>query len=84
MAKNYAEFIIRHKVLTVILSILMVMSMGYGAQFLTFTNDYRIFFGEDNPQLLAIEELQDTYSKNDNVIFLLVPEDGKVFSNRTL
>ena len=84
MAKNYAEFIIRHKVLTVILSILMVMSMGFGAQFLTFTNDYRIFFGEDNPQLLAFEELQDTYSKNDNVIFLLVPEDGKVFSNRTL
>ena len=84
MAKNYAEFIIRHKVLTVILSILMVMSMGFGAQFLTFTNDYRIFFGEDNPQLLAFEELQDTYSKNDNVMFLLVPEDGKVFSNRTL
>ncbi len=84
MAKNYAEFIIRHKVLTVILSILVVMSMGFGAQFLTFTNDYRIFFGEDNPQLLAFEELQDTYSKNDNVIFLLVPEDGKVFSNRTL
>ena len=84
MEKNYAEFIIRHKVLTVILSILMVMSMGFGAQFLTFTNDYRIFFGEDNPQLLAFEELQDTYSKNDNVMFLLVPEDGKVFSNRTL
>ncbi|MFB3059405.1 MAG: RND family transporter [Gammaproteobacteria bacterium] len=84
MEKNYAEFIIRHKVLTIILSILMVMSMGFGAQFLTFTNDYRIFFGEDNPQLLAFEELQDTYSKNDNVMFLLVPEDGKVFSNRTL
>ena len=84
MEKNYAEFIIQHKVLTIILSILMVMSMGFGAQFLTFTNDYRIFFGEDNPQLLAFEELQDTYSKNDNVMFLLVPEDGKVFSNRTL
>jgi len=84
MAKNYAEFIIRHKVLTVILSILIVMSMGFGAQFLTFTNDYRIFFGEDNPQLLAFEDLQDTYSKNDNVMFLLVPEDGNVFSNRTL
>jgi len=84
MAKNYAEFIIRHKILAVILSILMVMSMGYGAQFLTFTNDYRIFFGEDNPQLLAFEDLQDTYSKNDNVMLLLVPEDGKVFSNRTL
>jgi predicted RND superfamily exporter protein len=84
MAKNYAEFIIRYKYLTVILSIMMVMAMGFGAQFLTFTNDYRVFFGEDNPQLLAFEELQDTYSKNDNVMFLLVPEDGEVFTNRTL
>lgn len=84
MVKKYAEFIIRHKIITVILSILMVMAMGFGAQFLTFTNDYRVFFGEDNPQLVAFENLQDTYSKNDNVMFLLVPEDGEVFTNKTL
>ena len=84
MVKNYAEFIIRHKYLTVILSIMTVMAMGFGSQFLTFTNDYRVFFGEDNPQLLAFEDLQDTYSKNDNVMFLLVPEDGEVFTNKTL
>ena len=84
MVKNYAEFIIRHKIITVILSVMMVMAMGFGAQFLTFTNDYRVFFGEDNPQLIAFEELQDTYSKNDNVMFILVPEDGEVFTNKTL
>ena len=84
MVKNYAEYIIRHKIITVILSVVMVMAMGFGAQFLTFTNDYRVFFGEDNPQLIAFEELQDTYSKNDNVMFILVPEDGEVFTNKTL
>ena len=84
MAKNYAEFIIRHKVITVILSVMMVVAMGAGARNLTFTNDYRVFFGEDNPQLLAFENLQDTYSKNDNVMFVLVPKDGEVFSNKTL
>ncbi|MFA9419983.1 MAG: RND family transporter [Gammaproteobacteria bacterium] len=84
MAKNYAEFIIRHKGLSVLLSIVAIMVMGFGAQFLTFTNDYRVFFGEDNPQLVAFENLQDTYSKNDNVMFLLVPRSGEVFSNETL
>ena len=84
MVINYAEFIIRHKITTVILSVLMIMAMGFGAQYLTFTNDYRVFFGEDNPQLVAFENLQDTYSKNDNVMFLLVPKDGKVFTNETL
>jgi len=84
MAKSYAEFIIRHKGLTVLLNIVAIAAMGYGAQFLTFTNDYRVFFGEDNPQLLAFEDLQDTYSKDDNVMFLLVPRSGDVFSNDTL
>jgi len=84
MTKKYAEFIIRYKTITVVLSVMMIMAMGFGAQFLTFTNDYRVFFGEDNPQLVAFENLQDTYSKNDNVMFLLVPEDGKVFTNKTL
>ena len=38
MVKNYAEFIIRHKGLSVLLSIVAIMVMGFGAQFLTFTN----------------------------------------------
>jgi predicted RND superfamily exporter protein len=84
MARNYAEFIIRHKGISVFLSIVAIFAMGFGAQFLTFTNDYRVFFGEDNPQLVAFENLQDTYSKNDNVMFLLAPQNGEVFSNETL
>ncbi len=84
MVKNYAKWIIKKRVITVILSIIVVMAMGAGAKNLTFTNDYRVFFGEDNPQLVAFENLQDTYSKNDNVMFLLVPKDGKVFTNKTL
>jgi len=84
MPKNYALFVLRHKWLTVILSVLWILAMGAGAQHLTFTNDYRVFFGEDNPQLVAFENIQDTYSKNDNVMFLLVPEDGQVFTRETL
>ena len=84
MAKRYAEFILRNKLITVILSVVWIMAMGAGAQHLTFTNDYRVFFGEDNPQLVAFENLQDTYSKSDNVMFVLVPEDGQVFTRETL
>jgi len=84
MVKKYAEFILRHKWKTVILSILWIMAMGPGLQHFAFTNDYRVFFGEDNPQLVAFENLQDTYSKNDNVMFVLAPEDGQVFTSKTL
>ena len=84
MAKQYAEFILQHKWKTVMLSVLWIMLMGAGAQHLTFTNDYRVFFGEDNPQLVAFEDLQNTYSKNDNVMYVVVPPDGQVFTRETL
>ncbi|MDH5356980.1 MAG: MMPL family transporter, partial [Gammaproteobacteria bacterium] len=63
---------------------LWVMAMGAGAQHLTFNDDYRAFFGEDNPQLLAFENIQDTYSRSDNVLILLAPKDGEVFTRPTL
>ena len=84
MAKKFVEFIIRFKWSTVLLTLIWIMAMGSGAQYLTFTNDYRVFFGDDNPQLLAFENIQDTYSRSDNVMFLLAPEDGEVFTRATL
>ncbi len=84
MAARYARFILRHQWATVLLVVLWVAAMGAGAQYLTFTNDYRVFFGEENPQLLAFENLQDTYSRNDNAMFVLVPADGNVFTRDTL
>ena len=56
-----------------------LMLLASGARFLEFTNDYRVFFGEGNPQLKAFDNLQDTYTKNDNVLIMLMPKSGKVF-----
>ncbi len=84
MARQFAEFIIRFKWFTVILTIAWIMLMGAGTQYLTFTNDYRVFFGDDNPQLVAFENIQDTYSRSDNAMLLLAPKGGQVFTRPTL
>ena len=84
MAERYAAFILRHKWAAVVLALLWVAAMAAGARNLGFTTDYRVFFGEDNPQLTAFENLQDTYSRNDNVMFVLAPADGEVFTRDTL
>ncbi|MGD8349947.1 MAG: MMPL family transporter [Gammaproteobacteria bacterium] len=84
MVERYAAFILRHRWVTILLALTWVAAMGAGARYLTFTSDYRVFFGEDNPQLVAFENLQDTYSRNDNAMFVLAPEDGDVFTRETL
>lgn len=84
MIESYTRWIIRWKYLVVLASIAAVIAAAYGGQFLGFSNDYRMFFGEDNPQLLAFEKMQKTFNKNDNILFVITPKSGKVFSRETL
>ena len=84
MAKNYAEWLVRWRYFILISSIVLVAAIGSGARFITFDTDYRVFFSEDNPQLKTFEQLQNTYTKTDNVMFVLAPKDGNVFNRETL
>jgi len=80
----FGEWIIRHRLAVVLGTLLAVAFFAAGGRYLTFVNDSRIFFSKKNPQLQALDALENTYSKNDNVFFALAPEDGDVFTPRVL
>ena len=82
--EHYAKWIIRWRYVVIAISLLLVCLLTSGGQFLSFKNDYRVFFGKDNPELQAFENLQATYSKTDNLLFMLEPKDGQVFTPTTL
>lgn len=84
MSGSFITWIIRYRYVVAIFTILSVLSLGYGGKKLVFTNDYRIFFGPENPQLKAFENLQDQYTKNDNLLYMLEPKDGNAISRETL
>ena len=84
MAEKFARWVIQWRYLVIIITLLLVGLATSGARFLSFTTDYRVFFSEDNPQLNAFESLQNTYTKTDNVMFVLEPDDGQVFTLKTL
>ena len=84
MSATLSQFVIRYRWLVLILSIVIALMLGQGGSRLAFTNDYRVFFGADNPQLLAFEELQDTYNRADNVLIAFAPKDGNVFKPEVL
>ena len=68
----------------ILAALFLVAVASSGILRLGFSGDYRIFFDEDNPQLLALEALEDTYGKNENVVFLIVPDDGNATSETAL
>jgi predicted RND superfamily exporter protein len=82
--RRFGELVIKYRWLVIIACLLMVGFMASGAKNLSMTTNYRVFFSEDNPQRMAFEALENTYTKNDNVMFVIAPDDGKVFSKRVM
>jgi len=67
-----------------LLSLVVVFSLASGARFLSFATDYQIWFSEDNPQYLDFTAIQKTFVKSDNVVILITPKEGEVFTQETL
>ncbi|MBW2502202.1 MAG: RND family transporter, partial [Deltaproteobacteria bacterium] len=78
------QWVIRYRWLLVIGCLFFAAAAGSGIFRLTFNNDLRAFFSEANPQLQALEELEKTYNKIDNVFFVIAPRDADVFTTKTL
>ena len=81
---RFGEVVLRFRWLIMLATLVAVALAASGGSRLEFTTNYRVFFSPDNPQLLAFEDLENTYTKNDNVLFVLTPADGRVFTPQTL
>ena len=55
-----------------------------GAPFIGVTNDYRSLFDEDNPQLAALDALEETYSASNVALIAIAPRQGSAFTRETL
>jgi len=77
-------WIIKYRWWIIFVSLAVVILAASGGSHLHFTNNYRVFFSDDNPQLLAFEAQENTYTKNDNILFVVTPENGNVFTRETL
>jgi len=84
MTRAYANAVIRLRWLIIAATLAVVALAAFGIPRLGFSTNYRVFFGKDNPQLLAFEAMQNTYTADDNVLFCLAPKDGNVFTRDTL
>ncbi len=72
-----------HPWIVIGLSLVLAVTAASGMRFLDFSNNYRVFFSPDNPDLVAFDKFQDTYTKNDNILFAVQPAEGDVFTPQT-
>jgi len=80
----FADWVIKYRWLLIAATLLIMAAAASGMHYLAFNNDLRAFFSEENPQLQALEALENTYNKIDNVHFTIAPKNGNVFTRETL
>jgi len=66
--ERFGTLILRWRWLFVIATPLFVVFMAAGGQYLEISNDSRVYFSEDNPQLIAFKTLEATYSEANTVM----------------
>ena len=84
MSHPLSTWLVRYRLPLFIASVLCLLVAGWGATRLTVKSDYKIFFEPDNPQLVASEMLEDRYSASDNVLLVLNPANGDIFTRKNL
>ena len=81
---RYSAAILRFRWPVVALATLLMLAMTSGARFITVSNDYRVLFSENNPQLLAFDALERTYSASNTALVAVAPRAGTVFTREAL
>lgn len=82
--KYIINFIVTRPAATLMSALLLCIVAALGSYKLNLSTDYRLYFSDDNPQLRDFSQMESTFSRNDNVFFVLAPKDGKLFTNQNI
>ena len=81
---RYADTIVHRRWVVAVFATVIMLAVTGGARFIGITNDYRSLFDEDNPQLAALDALEETYSSSNTALVAIAPREGSVFTRETL
>ena len=84
LTDRYVAIVLRRPWVVVALATAVMVAMTAGARFIAVTNDYRLMFGADNPELAAFDPLENTFSESNRAVIAIAPGEGSVFTRETL
>ena len=84
MNNSWLDFSVNRPKTVLIIGFILIIATALGAKNLYFRGDYKVFFEDSNPQRIAFEEMQRTFSKNDGANIIIAPKSGNVFTLQTL
>ena len=84
MNNSWLDVSVNRPKTVLVIGFILIIATALGAKNLYFRGDYKVFFEETNPQRMAFEQMQKTFSENDGASIIIAPKSGNVFNLQTL
>jgi predicted RND superfamily exporter protein len=81
---RFPQLVIRYRWPIIVASVVLIALAAAGTRHLAFTNSYRTYFEPTNPNRVALDSVENTYTKDDGLLLVVAPKNGEVFSPETL
>ena len=81
---RYSDFVLRHRWWVLAATTLLMLAAAAGGERLIVADDFRQLLGRDNPQLAALDTLENTYAASNAVLIAVSVRKGSVFTRRAL
>ncbi|AUM12274.1 efflux RND transporter permease subunit [Ketobacter alkanivorans] len=81
---RYANWLVGNPWLVLVGSLLLACVFMSGMSQLTFRSDNRVFFADNNPDLIQLEKFEQLYGRDDNLVFVIKALEGDLFTPKRL
>lgn len=81
---SFPQWVLHHRWIIIGVSIVLISLAAAGARHLAFTNSYRTYFEPNDPQRVAFDLIENTYTKDDGILLVVAPANGQIFSRESL
>lgn len=82
--EKLAYLTVTHPVLVILTGLLLVGIFAMGLTKASYNNDPRVMFTESNPGLLGLEALEQEFTRDDNIVFIVHPQNDDIFTQQHL
>lgn len=79
-----ASLVIKHPVLVILACLIMVALSATGFRHISYDNDPRVMFTDKHEGLKGLEALEQEFTKDDNIVFIVHPKNGDIFTRTNL
>jgi len=80
----YATWLVKNPAKVLLGSLILALIFMSGLSQLTFRSDNRVFFADNNPDLIQLEQFEQFYGRDDNLIIVIKAETGDLFTPQRL